>query len=139
MLDILEYQNPWTGDEVFHALNSYGAKGRQAYLTYLFYDVLFVLARTVPIIVVCAWSFKKAPEKVRPGIWIPLINVAVDLTESFLLTVLIKLFPSTYPCLGNLDSLCDSIEMGDIPRHHCDYFYFLVGRYLLCISFLVGR
>ncbi|KAI8084260.1 uncharacterized protein B0P05DRAFT_534859 [Gilbertella persicaria] len=92
-LDILEYQNPHTANDVFYALNSYGAKGRQAYLSYLFNDVLFVTARTVPVIVICSWAYQKAPESIRPGIWLPLLNWAADLLESGLLYTLIKMFP----------------------------------------------
>lgn len=93
-MDILEYQQPTTSNEVFYALNSYGAKGRQAYLTYLFYDILFVTARTIPIIVICSWAFKKAPESRRPGVWIPVLNWCADLLESFLIFGLIKAFPA---------------------------------------------
>lgn len=92
-LDILEYRSPATPDDIFYTLNSYGVKGRQAYLTYLFYDVVFVIARAAPIIVVCAWSYRKLPESFRPGIWIPLVNMAADLLESLLLFTVIKLFP----------------------------------------------
>ncbi|KAG1373750.1 hypothetical protein G6F61_009917 [Rhizopus arrhizus] len=94
MLDILEYQSPSSANDVFYALNSYGPKGRQAYLTYLFYDVIFVLSRTVPFTVLCSYAYKKAPQAVRPGVWMPLLNTAVDLLESFLLFVLLKLFPT---------------------------------------------
>lgn len=93
-MDILEYQQPTTSNDVFYALNSYGAKGRQAYLTYLFYDIVFVTARTVPIIVICSWAYKKAPESKCPGVWIPVLNWAADLLESFLIFGLIKGFPS---------------------------------------------
>ncbi|KAL9555969.1 hypothetical protein MBANPS3_002118 [Mucor bainieri] len=93
MLDILEYQNPTSANEVFYALNSYGPKGRQAYLTYLLYDVVFVIARSAPVIVVCTWAYKKAPAAVRPGAWIPLLNMFTDLFESFMLFGLIKAFP----------------------------------------------
>ncbi|KAI8979621.1 hypothetical protein BDF20DRAFT_1000888 [Mycotypha africana] len=92
-LDILEYQNPTTADSVFKALNSYGQKGRQAYLNYLFFDVIFVLARTVPFVVICTWAYEKAPERFRPGAWIPLLNAIVDLFESFMLFGVIKAFP----------------------------------------------
>lgn len=93
MLDILEYQNPTTSNEVFYALNSYGPKGRQAYLTYLLYDVVFVIARSAPVIVICTWAYKKAPAAVRPGAWIPLLNMFTDLFESFMIFGLIKAFP----------------------------------------------
>ncbi|GAA5799658.1 hypothetical protein EDC94DRAFT_581358 [Helicostylum pulchrum] len=92
-LDILEYQNPWTSDQVHMSLNSYGAKGRQAYLSYLFYDCVFVLARTVPMLVICTWPYKKAPASARPGVWIPVLNLVIDLFENLLITVLIKIFP----------------------------------------------
>ncbi|KAG1445773.1 hypothetical protein G6F56_009798 [Rhizopus delemar] len=93
MLDILEYQQPSTANDVFYALNSYGAKGRQAYLTYLFYDVIFVLARTVPFTVLSSYAYKKAPEAYRPGVLMPLLNMAIDLLESGVLFVLLQLFP----------------------------------------------
>lgn len=93
MLDILEYRSPATPDDVFYTLNSYGAKGRQAYLSYLFWDVIFVLARSSPIIAVCAWSYRKVPDTFRPGVWIPLLNMFTDLLESLLLFIDIKLFP----------------------------------------------
>ena len=93
MLDILEYQNPTTSNEVFYALNSYGPKGRQAYLTYLLYDIVFVIARSAPVIVICTWAYKKAPAAVRPGAWIPLLNMFTDLFESFMIFGLIKAFP----------------------------------------------
>ncbi|KAG2208115.1 hypothetical protein INT47_010477 [Mucor saturninus] len=92
-LDILEYKNFWTANEVYYALNSYGPKGRQAYLTYLFYDVAFVIARTVPMVVICSWAYKKAPAGARPGAWIPVLNMCVDLFENLLIFALIKLFP----------------------------------------------
>ncbi|KAI8980260.1 hypothetical protein BDB01DRAFT_836794 [Pilobolus umbonatus] len=92
-LDIIEYQNPWTADDIFNALNGYGSRGRQAYLTYLYYDVIFVVARTVPICLICSWAFQKVPEKYRPGVWIPVLNMLVDIVESLFLTVDIKLFP----------------------------------------------
>ncbi|CEG68761.1 hypothetical protein RMATCC62417_04958 [Rhizopus microsporus] len=94
MLDILEYQSPSSPNDVFYALNSYGPKGRQAYLTYLFYDVIFVLSRTIPITVLCSYAYKKAPEAIRPGVWIPMLNAAVDLVESFLIFVLLNVFPT---------------------------------------------
>ncbi|KAI8353262.1 hypothetical protein EDC96DRAFT_517374 [Choanephora cucurbitarum] len=92
-LDILEYQQPATANDVYYALNSYGVKGRQAYLSYLFNDVLFIMARTVPVVVICSWAYQKAPESWRPGVWLPLLNMVTDLLESGLLFVLIKLFP----------------------------------------------
>lgn len=101
-LDILEYQNPWTANQVYYALNSYGPKGRQAYLTYLFYDVVFVITRTVPVCVICSWAYKKAPESIRPGVWIPLLNVFSDILESALLFINIKLFPTRIQPLEQL-------------------------------------
>ncbi|KAI9250791.1 hypothetical protein BY458DRAFT_559619 [Sporodiniella umbellata] len=93
MLDILEYQQPSTANDVFYAFNSYGPKGRQAYLTYLFYDVIFVLARTVPFTVICSYAYKQAPEAYRPGVWVPLLNMTIDLMESGVLFLLLQLFP----------------------------------------------
>jgi hypothetical protein len=93
MLDIIEYQNPTTSNEVFNALNSYGPKGRQAYLTYLLYDIVFVIARSAPVIVLCTWAYKKAPAAIRPGAWLPLLNIFAELFESFMLFGLIKAFP----------------------------------------------
>jgi predicted membrane protein len=55
--------------------------------------VIFVIARTVPMIVVCSWAFKKAPEAYRPGVWIPVLNMFTDMFESLLLAGLIKAFP----------------------------------------------
>lgn len=80
-------------------LNSYGSKGRQAYLTYLFYDCIFVLARTVPMCVICTWAYKKAPASARPGVWVPILNLITDLFENLLITVLIKLFPARIQAL----------------------------------------
>ncbi|KAI7904981.1 uncharacterized protein BX663DRAFT_501262 [Cokeromyces recurvatus] len=92
-LDILEYQSPSTANEVYYALKSYGAKGRQAYLTYLFYDVIFAITRTVPITALCTWAFKDAPRAIRPGVWLPILNLVIDLIESFSIFGLLKTFP----------------------------------------------
>ncbi|KAI9480818.1 MAG: hypothetical protein EXX96DRAFT_564227 [Benjaminiella poitrasii] len=92
-LDILEYQNPTTANEVYYALKSYGAKGRQAYMTYLFYDVVFAIARTVPLTAITTWAFKKVPASLNPGVWLPTLSMFVELFESFLLFGLLKGFP----------------------------------------------
>lgn len=127
-LDIIEYQSPWTATEVHNALNSYGTKGRQAYLTYLYYDVIFVLARTVPISVICAWAYKKAPEAIRPGVWIPTLNMLTDLLESFLLFVLIKAFPHRIQPLETLTAYVIQFK----------WLTFQVSLGIIFISLLVG-
>ncbi|KAI8885902.1 hypothetical protein K501DRAFT_284050 [Backusella circina FSU 941] len=101
-LDVLEYQNVWTGEQVFRYLNNYGTKGRLAYQSYLLYDCVFVLARTIPICLICTWAYKKAPEAIRPGVWVPLLNMVTDLIENVLLLVLIKLFPTRLDGLNTL-------------------------------------
>jgi hypothetical protein len=101
-LDVLEYQDVWNGEQVFRYLNNYGSKGRLAYQSYLLYDCVFVLARTIPICLICTWAYKKAPEAIRPGVWVPLLNMATDLVENVLLLVLIKVFPTRLDGLATL-------------------------------------
>lgn len=127
-LDILEYQNPWTPNEVHYALNSYGTKGRQAYLSYLFYDVIFVIARTIPIAVICAWAYKKAPEAIRPGVWMPIANLSFDLFENLLIFILIKLFPQRIQALEYLTAFIIQLK----------WFTFKVTLVLIFVSLLVG-
>jgi hypothetical protein len=101
-LDVLEYQDVWNGEQVFRYLNNYGSKGRLAYQSYLLYDCVFVLARTIPICLICTWAYKKAPEAMRPGVWVPLLNMATDLVENVLLMVLLKVFPTRLDGLATL-------------------------------------
>lgn len=127
-LDILEYKNPWSANEVYYALNSYGPKGRQAYLTYLFYDVIFVIARTVPMVVICSWAYKKAPAAARPGAWIPILNMFVDLFENLLIFGLIKAFPHRIK----------AIELFTAYVIQLKWFTFKTSLTIIFVSLLVG-
>lgn len=127
-LDILEYKNFWTANEVHYALNSYGPKGRQAYLSYLFYDVVFVIARTVPMVVICSWAYKKAPAAARPGAWIPVLNMCVDLFENLLIFGLIKVFPSRIKALEILTAYVIQLK----------WFTFKTSLTIIFVSLLVG-
>ncbi|OBZ84855.1 hypothetical protein A0J61_07098 [Choanephora cucurbitarum] len=127
-LDILEYQQPATANDVYYALNSYGVKGRQAYLSYLFNDVLFIMARTVPVVVICSWAYQKAPESWRPGVWLPLLNMVTDLLESGLLFALIKLFPQRV----------ESLEWAAVYVIQLKWITFKGTITLMFISMLVG-
>ncbi|KAI9273066.1 hypothetical protein BDA99DRAFT_499931 [Phascolomyces articulosus] len=93
-LDILEYHHPQTPDDVYQFLAGYGAKGRQAYLSLLFYDSGFLLARTLPLCLLTYFGFKRAPEWCRPGVWLHLVTTGWDLGENVLLYYLIKMYPS---------------------------------------------
>ncbi|KAG2218955.1 hypothetical protein INT45_004647 [Circinella minor] len=93
-LDVLEYYHPQTADEVYNFLAGYGAKGRQAYLSLLFYDSGFLLARTLPLCLLTYFGFKRAPEWCQPGVWLHLVTTAWDLGENILLYYLIKMYPS---------------------------------------------
>ncbi|KAI9488271.1 hypothetical protein BDB00DRAFT_963972 [Zychaea mexicana] len=93
-LDILEYYHPQTPEDVYNFLVGYGAKGRQAYLSLLFYDSGFLLCRTLPLCLLTYFGFKQAPQWVRPGVWLHLVTTGWDLCENVLLYYLIKMYPS---------------------------------------------
>jgi predicted membrane protein len=87
-----------------------------------------VIARTVPITVICAWAYKKAPEAIRPGVWIPISNLAFDLFENLLIFLLIKIFPQRV----------EAIEYLTIFVIQLKWFTFKVSLALIFVSMLVG-
>ncbi|KAI9321527.1 hypothetical protein BX666DRAFT_1874756 [Dichotomocladium elegans] len=93
-LDILEYHHPKTANDVYDDLASYGTKGRLAYLTLLWYDCGFLLCRTLPLCMLTYYGFKRAPEWIRPGVWLHLLTTSWDLCENLLLFLTIKMYPS---------------------------------------------
>ncbi|CDS14499.1 hypothetical protein LRAMOSA06668 [Lichtheimia ramosa] len=92
-LDILEYHHPSTADDIYNFLAGYGAKGREAYLSLLFYDNAFLLCRTLPLCLLTYMGFKRAPQYIRPGVWIHLLTTAWDLGENALLYIILKTYP----------------------------------------------
>lgn len=72
----------------------YGAKGRQAYGSLLFYDCGFLIFRTLPLCVLTYYGFQRAPKWIQPGIWIHLATTGWDLAENAVLYVLMKLYPT---------------------------------------------
>lgn len=90
----MEYYYPQGPEDVYNFLSGYGAKGRLAYLSMLFYDCGFLLSRTLPLCLMTYYGFRNAPQFVRPGIWLHLLTTAWDLGENFLIYVLIKLYPT---------------------------------------------
>ncbi|KAI8143226.1 hypothetical protein BJV82DRAFT_611863 [Fennellomyces sp. T-0311] len=92
-LDILEYHHPQTPDDVYNFLVGYGAKGRQAYQTLIYYDCAFLLARTLPLCLLTYFGFRRAPEWMRPGVWLHLVTTAWDLGENLVLYALLKAYP----------------------------------------------
>ncbi|KAI8374133.1 uncharacterized protein BYT42DRAFT_535095 [Radiomyces spectabilis] len=101
-LDILEYHHPRSAADVYQFISGYGHKGRMAYSSLLMYDCGFLLARTIPMCLLCYWAFSRAPQWTRLGVWIPLATSIVDLFENFLIWILLNLYPRQIDLLGQL-------------------------------------
>ncbi|KAI8069900.1 hypothetical protein BC940DRAFT_17390 [Gongronella butleri] len=99
-LDILEYHHPLTGRAVYDFLDSYSLKQRLAYQSLSLFDSGFVLFRALPLMLLVHWAFSQAPAKIRPGLWIILVNVFIDLTENALIVTLMKTYPRQLPNLA---------------------------------------
>lgn len=127
-LDILEYHHPWTSEEVYGYLSSYGNKGRLAYQSLLIYDCGFLLFRTLPLCLLIHWAFSSAPQKWKPGLWIPLASTFVDLIENFLIWILLKLYPQRLNLLGQWTAYLIQLK----------WYLFWLTIGLVCISSIVG-
>ncbi|CAO3638656.1 unnamed protein product [Cunninghamella blakesleeana] len=127
-LDILEYHHPWTSEEVYGYLSSYGNKGRLAYQSLLIYDCGFLLFRTLPLCLLIHWAFSSAPPKWKPGLWIPLACTFIDLLENMTIWMLLKLYPTRLPLLGQLTAYLIQLKWY--------FFWFTIA--LVCVSSLVG-
>ncbi|CAO3607543.1 unnamed protein product [Cunninghamella echinulata] len=127
-LDILEYQRPWTSEEVYGYLTSYGVKGRIAYQSLIMYDCGFLLFRTLPICLLIHWAFSSAPRWSRPGVWLPLLSTFVDLLENMMIWFLIKLYPQRFNSLAQWTAWIIQLKW--------ILLWLTVG--LVCISGLVG-
>ncbi|CAO3597321.1 unnamed protein product [Absidia cylindrospora] len=92
------------------------------------YDGGFLLCRLVPLCLMVHWAFQSAPQWSRPGMSIPLAGTLVDLTENFLIWILLKTYPRRLMFLAQWTAWMIELKWA----------MFWAVVVLVCVSGLVG-